>query len=335
MVTLKQLAEQLNVSVSTVSKALNGSYEISDETIKRVKELADMMNYRPNKMALSLKHSKTFTIGVIVPDILNHFFAKVLYGIEQEATELGYNIITCLSNESFDKEVNSLEFLANGSVDGFILAMAEETQVLEKSEHFDTILNQKFPMVMFDRVNDSIACDKVIIDDFNAAYNATTHLLKEGRRKIVLLTGIDELSVGKLRVKGYEKALKDFSGYTAEPFVLKVNTIETANTEIGALFDEEDDIDGILGIDNSTGVMALINAQKRNINVPKDMSIIGFSASNVLPFTDPKLSTVSQNAIKMGKKAVNILVEKLKVEEEAPIKTHMVETKLILRGTTL
>lgn len=335
MVTLKQLAEQLNVSVSTVSKALNGSYEISDETIKRVQELADMMNYRPNKMALSLKHNKTFTIGVIVPDILNHFFAKVLFGIEQEAIKLGYNIITCLSNESFDKEVNSLEFLANGSVDGFILAMSEETQILGKSDHFNSILSQKFPMVMFDRVKDSVACDKVIIDDFNAAFNATMQLLKEGRKKIVLLTGIDELSVGKLRVKGYEKALEEFDAYSERPIILKLDNIETANKEIGEMLDRVEGIDGILGIDNSTGVMALINAQKRNINVPKDLSIIGFSASNVLPFTDPKLTTVSQNAIKMGKTAVNILVNKLKGEGEKAIKTQMIDTKLCLRETTL
>ena len=135
MVTLKQLAEQLNVSVSTVSKALHNSEEISKDTIQRVQELAKHLNYRPNKMALSLKNNQTKTLGVIIPSVLNHFFAKALYAIETEASKQGYNIITCVSNEMLSKEKNSLQLLSNGSVDGFIMSLAEETQVKNKTDH--------------------------------------------------------------------------------------------------------------------------------------------------------------------------------------------------------
>ena len=135
MITLKDLAATLGVSVSTVSKALKDSPEISKDTIARVKEIAKELNYRPNTLALSLKNRKTKTIGVIIPDILNAFFARILYGIEQESTALGYNIITCLSNESFEKENNSLHLLANGSVDGFIMSIAEETQSNGEVKH--------------------------------------------------------------------------------------------------------------------------------------------------------------------------------------------------------
>ena len=150
-------------------------------------------------MAISLKNSKTNTIGVIIPNILNHFFAKALYAIEKEASKQGYNIITCLSNEKKAKEINSLQLLSNGSVDGFIMSIAEESQIANNVTHINDILNQHIPVVIFDRVSESIECDKVIIDDFGAAYEATKHLLSEGRKHIVLISCIDDLSVGKLR----------------------------------------------------------------------------------------------------------------------------------------
>ena len=199
MVTLKHLAEQLNVSVSTVSKALHDSDEISPETIERVKALAKYLNYKPNKVAISLKQSKTNTIGVIIPNILNHFFAKALYAIEKEASNKGYSIITCVSNEDKSKEINSLQLLSDGSVDGFIMSIAEGSQVTNDFEHIDTILRQNIPVVLFDRVSDDLGCDKVIIDDFGAAYEATKHLLSEGRKHIILVSDIHNLSVGKLR----------------------------------------------------------------------------------------------------------------------------------------
>ncbi|MEZ4793598.1 MAG: LacI family DNA-binding transcriptional regulator [Gelidibacter sp.] len=334
MVTLKQLAEQLNVSVSTVSKALHASDEISKDTIERVKALARELNYQPNKVALSLKRNKTKTLGVIIPNILNHFFAKVLYGIEEEATKKGYDIIICISNESYTKELQSLEVLGNGSVDGFIISIAEESQIKKQTQHLESVLQQDLPVVMFDRVFDAIDCDKVIIDDFGAAYEATKHLLNEGRKQIVLLSNIEELSVGKLRVNGYLKALEDTSNYKNKPLMVHIANEDNIEECIQALYDQNPKIDGILSIDNTTGVVALHKALKKGFKVPKDLSIIGFSDENVLAFTDPKLSTISQHAIDIGKASVELLLERIKDGSRKESKVKTIKTNLILRDTT-
>nr|WP_321228016.1 LacI family DNA-binding transcriptional regulator [uncultured Psychroserpens sp.] len=334
MVTLKHLAEQLNVSISTVSKALHDSNEISPDTIERVKALAKFLNYKPNQLAVSLKNSKTNTIGVIIPNILNHFFAKALFAIEQEATKQGYNIITCVSNEKHSKEINSLQLLSNGSVDGFIMSIAEETQVANKVDHINAILNQNIPIVLFDRVSDDINCGKVIIDDFGAAYEATKYLLSEGRKNIILLSRIDELSVGKLRAKGYLKALDDDTTYKEKPNCITISHDESIEERIEALLTKNKKIDGIVAVDNTTGVIALHKALKLNINVPKDLSIIGFSDENVLQFTDPKLSTVSQHTLDIGKASVEMLINKLKDKSSVQNTTKTIKAKLILRGTT-
>ncbi len=334
MVTLKQLAEKLNVSISTVSKALHESDEISKETIERVKALAKHLNYQPNKVALSLKSNKTKTLGVIIPNILNHFFAKVLYGIEEEATKKGYDIMICISNESYVKELQSLEVLGNGSVDGFIISIAEETQIKDQTQHIESILQQDLPVVMFDRVSDTIDCDKVIIDDFGAAYEATKHLLQEGRKQIVLLSDIEELSVGKLRVNGYLKALEETANYKNKPIIINIRNNDSIEDTIEALYNKYPKIDGILSVDNTTGVVALHKALKRGIDVPKSLSIIGFSDENVLPFTEPKLSTVSQHAIDIGKASVDLLLERITDGTHKASKVKTIKTNLVLRGTT-
>ena len=334
MVTLKHLANKLNVSVSTVSKALHESDEISKDTIAKVKALAKELNYQPNKVALSLKSNTTKTLGVIIPNILNHFFAKVLFGIEEEASLKGYDIIICISNESYTKELQSLEVLGNGSVDGFIISIAEETQINNQTQHIESVLQQGLPVVMFDRVSDTIDCDKVIIDDFGAAYEATKHLLGEGRKHIALLSNIEELSVGKLRVNGYLKALEEDANYSSKPLMVSIGRNDDIEQCIEVLFVQNPKMDGILSIDNTTGVVALHKALKIGIQVPKALSIIGFSDENVLPFTEPKLSTVSQHAIDIGKASVDLLLERIKKGAPKDSKIKTIKTNLVLRNTT-
>lgn len=334
MVTLKHLAEQLNVSVSTVSKALHDSEEISPDTIARVKALAEHLNYKPNKVAISLKNSKTNTIGVIIPNILNHFFAKALLAIEKEASKQGYNIITCLSNEKKLKEINSLQLLSNGSVDGFIMSIAEESQVENNVDHINDILRQNIPVVLFDRVSDKIDCDKVIIDDFGAAYEATKHLLSEGRKHIILISDIHDLSVGKLRSNGYVEALKDAKNYHNKPVIITIKKEDLVGETIQGLFSTYPSVDGIISIDNTSGVVALQKAIKLNYNVPNDLSIIGFSDENVLQFTDPKLSTISQHTLDIGKASVKLLLDRLNSKEDLSSTTKTIKTNLILRETT-
>ncbi|MGB3591621.1 MAG: LacI family DNA-binding transcriptional regulator [Nonlabens sp.] len=340
MVTLKELSQLLNVSISTVSKSLKNSPEISVETIERVQKLAKELNYRPNTRALSLKNRRSGNIGVIIPDITNAFFAKVLYGIEEAATSHGYNIITCLSNERRDKEVNSINLLSNGSVDGFILAVAEETQATTDVSHFKELLSQRIPIVMFDRVSMSVNCDKVIIDDYNAAYQATQLLIEEGRKSIVLFDNLGELSVAKLRVLGYKKAIDESTQYDAEPCVVSVDSHKDhMYQDVVQLFNDHQNMDGLLCIDNSSGVKAIHYAQSIGIKIPEALSVMGFASSDVHALAHPELSTVTQNADEIGRKSVATLVDRLKENGMSnyshSIATHTVSFNLVKRGSTL
>lgn len=334
MVTLKQLAKELNVSISTVSKALNNSEEIGEETIRRVKELAGLYNYKPNKVALSLKQNKTKTIGVIIPDILNHFLAKVLFGIEREAAKYGYNIITCISNESLDQEKDSLRLLANGSVDGFILSVAEETQVKNEIEHFKKTISQGLPIVMFDRVAHDVMCDKVIVDDFDSTYNATKSMVLEKRKNIAFITTLDGLSVGKLRERGYKKAILEHN--LSPNLILKVKKKDDHQKKILNFLKKNKSIDGVIAADSSSGIIAINAAINLGLKVPKDISVIGFASKSDSYHTLPKLTTIRQHAKEIGAYAAQLLINRLQNKDaEEDIKTKIVKTTLIKSNSTL
>lgn len=335
MVTLKQLAKELNVSISTVSKALNNSDEIGEETVRRVKELAALYNYKPNKMALNLKQNRTNTIGVIIPDILNYFLAKVLFGIEREANLHGYNIITCISNESLEKEKESLQLLASGSVDGFILCVAKETQVKNEINHFKRTITQGLPIVMFDRVAHDVPCDKVIVDDFDSTYRATKSLLDEKRKNIVFISNIDELSVGKLREHGYKKAILEAS--EQELLILKIKKGEDSQQKIKSFFKKYKNIDGVISADNSSGVIAINVATYFKKNVPKDISVIGFSSKYISGHSIPRLTTIRQHAKKVGSHAAQLLIKRLKTpgSQNLDYTTKIIKTTVVKNKSTL
>ncbi len=335
-VTLKQLANELNVSISTVSKALKNSYEINEETIKKVKALAKKYNYKPNKTALNLKNRQTKTIGVIIPNILNYFFAKVLLGIEQEANELGYQIIICLSNNQYKKEVDSLNLLCDGSVDGLILSVAKETQILQKSTHFKNAIEEGYPIVMFDRTSNDISnCDKVIIDDVKAAYKATKYLLELNCKKIVLISSIDEIGIGKLRSKGYNDAISEYANYKNKPLLITIDNKNNYEKIITRLFKEHPDVDGILATDNVSAATALKIANKNKYKIPRDISIIGFSDNKISRLATPPLTVVSQHALDIGKNAVKTIVKRIENNDAPlPYETKMVDTELTVREST-
>ena len=335
MVTLKQLAKELNVSISTVSKALNNSEEIGQETVRRVKELAKLYNYTPNKVALSLKQNRTKTIGVIIPDILNHFLAKVLFGIEREAAKHGYNIITCISNESLDKEREALNLLANGSVDGFILCVAEETQIKNEIDHFKNTISKGLPIVMFDRVAHDVMCDKVIVDDFDATYGATKSLIEEGRKKIAFFSNIDDISVGKLRGHGYKKAILENS--VQEPLFLKMKRTDDYQTVIRSFFKNNKGIDGVIAAEGDSGIISINMALDLGMKVPKDISVVGFASKSISNHSIPRLTTIRQHAKQMGATATELLINRLKerFSNNKEIKTKIVKTSLVINNSTL
>jgi len=333
MITLKDLAQKLGVSVSTVSKALNDSSEISEGTAQRIKALAKYYNYQPNRMALSLKKNQTKTIGVIIPNILNRFFAKVLFGIQEEATKLGYNIIVCLSNESIEKEKESLQLLSNGSVDGFILAISEETQLVSEFDHFQETQKKDIPIVMFDRVQENIECDKVIIDDQEATLKATKALIDKHRKKIAFISNIDNLNVGKLRETGYRKALQ-LSNYTEAPLILKIDGNKDAQVQIKGLLKDNSSIDGIIAADNVSGTMAINVAIQLGIKIPDHLSVIGFADQAISNLSVPKLTSINQNAEEIGKTSVNLLVNRLKNKLDPDhFSTNIIATQIINNGS--
>lgn len=336
-VTLKQIAKELDVSISTVSKALRNSIEISEDTRQKVQAFAKLYNYRPNNIALSLKNKKTKTIGIIIPEIVHHFFATVISGIEQVANENGYNVIVCLSNESFDKEVINMEMLANGSIDGFIMSLSKETQLKKDFHHITEVINQGMPVVMFDRITNDVLCDKVIIDDQQAAYDAVDFLISKGFKNIALVTTVDYVSVGKLRTEGYINALKEHGLQVNENMIVKIEDIENSASKIEKLF-EENKPDAIFAVNELFAVTSIKLATKRGLKVPEDISVIGFTDGIISEFSTPSITTVSQNGIKMGGAAAKMLIDRLEMEEEEEeneqYKTELIETHLVEREST-
>ncbi len=332
--TLKQIAKELGVSVSTVSKALNNSPEISEVTKVKIQEFAKLKNYKPNIMALNLKNRKTKTIGVILPNILNSFFAKVFTGIEKVAEENGYHIITCISNESLEKEIHAMEILSNGTIDGFILSISEESQKENYFEHFTDCINDGVPIVMFDRVTDKVKCDKVIVDDLDSAFDATQHLIDLGCKKIALLSSIDNLSVGKFRANGYYKALEQNNRKVDENVVILTDSVEDFDRKLEILFATQK-IDGIFGLDEHAAVTSLKLALKKGYKIPENLSIIGFADGVWSRRLTPSLSTVSQHGPEIGEAAARLLIERLESsKEEVSYKTTIIKTELRERDST-
>jgi LacI family transcriptional regulator len=343
--TLKQLAQELDVSISTVSKALKNSPEISQDTIEKVKAFAKLLNYRPNNIALSLKNRKTKTIGIIIPDIVHHFFTKVIKGVENYANAQGYNVIVGLSNESFSNEVINMEMLANGSIDGFIVSMSRETMKMQDYQHFTECLNEGIPLVMFDRIVNEIPCDKVSVDDTKGALIATETLLKKGAKKVAIITTKDYVSVGRLRTKGYLKALDAYAINPSADLILKIDDdllyedhLENLETQIRKLLKQQPDVDGIFAVNELYAIVAMKVAKELNIDIPNELQVIGFTDGMLSKHASPALSTVSQHGEAMGEKAAELLIGRIDERvDDIPMqnmKTTIISTDLILRNST-
>lgn len=343
-ITLKQIARELDVSISTVSKALRNSPEISEDTKQKVQAFAKLYNYRPNNIALSLKNRKTNTIGIIIPEIVHHFFSKVIRGVELVANKRGYNVIVGLSNESFSKEVINMEMLANGSIDGFILSISKETLQLQDYHHFNETMDQGMPIVMFDRVVSDIKCDKVIVNDFGGAKRAVEKLISNNCKHIALITTKDYVSVGKLRTQGYMEALKEGGFELKSSLILKLDDrldyevhLEALEKEIEQLFKSNTSIDGVFAVNELYALSAMKVARKLGLEIPGDIQVIGFTDGVLSKHSTPSLSTVSQHAQTMGERAADLLINKLEtdsIEAEEEYQTIVIETDLIEREST-
>ncbi|MDO6471049.1 LacI family DNA-binding transcriptional regulator [Maribacter sp. 1_MG-2023] len=335
-ITLKDIARELDVSISTVSKALKNSKEISKDTKDRIKAFAKFYNYRPNNIALSLKNRRTKNIGVVIPDIVHHFFTTVFRGIEKYANSMGYNVIICISDESFDKEVINMEMLANGSIDGFILSLSAETQRKNDFTHLKELLDQGIPIVLFDRVTQDVACDKVVLNDVEISRESVEHFIGKGSEKIALITTDNYFNVSESRKDGYLEALKDNDIPFDENLILTLPH-DLDNTKLITEFFEKNEIEAVLCVNEIFAVQCMSVIQQMGFRIPEDISIIGFTDGILSRFSSPKLSTVAQHGEKMGELAAKMLINRMESTEvvEEPFKTEIINATLIKRGSTI
>ncbi|NNF19992.1 MAG: LacI family DNA-binding transcriptional regulator [Flavobacteriaceae bacterium] len=335
-ITLKHIARELDVSISTVSKALKNSEEISRETKEKIQAFAKLYNYKPNNIAISLKNKKTKNIGVIIPDIVHHFFTTVFRGIEKYANDKGYNVIVCVSDESFDKEVINMEMLANGSIDGFIMALSAETQLKNDFNHLKQVTDQGIPLVLFDRVTDEVNCDKVVIDDQAAAHMAVSKMIADGRKRIALVTTENYLNVSSKREDGYKQALKEHNIPVRDELILRL-PYQYEDEKLSEVFFATQEVDAVLCVNEIFAIRTIRFLQDNQLQVPTDVSVIGFTDGILSRLSNPTLSSVAQHGEEMGTIAAKMLIDKVEsdVEEgDEQYHTEVVEATLIEREST-
>jgi LacI family transcriptional regulator len=332
--TIKDIAKKFNVSISTVSKALNDSYEISESTKEKIQKYAKENNYKPNFNAISLKNRSTKTIGVILPTMLNYFFAQVFKGIEKTAIANGYKVITTISNESLTKENEIVEMLSNGTIDGFILSMSRETELENDYSHLQDTIDNGIPIVMFDRVAQNIECDKVITDDYNGAKDTVEFLYKKGHKKIAFATTMSNLHIGQQRFEGYKKGLKNVGLEFRPELVLEIHEKDYKKYEsLFIPFIKDNEIDSIINTGESAAVASMKASLKNGYEIPKDIAVIAFSNGILARHSSPKMTTISQHGEIMGEKAASILIEKLKNKDKEMV-TEVIKTDLVIRDST-
>lgn len=328
--TIYDIAEALKISASTVSRALNDSPEISESTKIAVKKIATQINYQPNSIAYSLRTKKTKTIGIIIPELVNQFFFKVISGIENVAYEKGYKVIICHSNENYEREVMSVNALLSSRVDGVIISVSSNSK---NFEHLKALQNKGIEIVFFDRAADGIHASKVIVDDINGAFQAVNHLIKKGYQNIVHLKGPENLNISKYREEGYIKALK-FHGLK----VKRSNVIscelekEHIRNKISQLLKSENLPDAIFAFNDRIAMEAISLIKELGLRIPKDIAVVGFSNEPGSVLVEPNITTINQPGEEIGKRAAEILLNHLKGEKK--IIEEVLPVNLIIREST-
>jgi len=334
-ITLKKIAKEFGVSISTVSKALKDSHEISADLKERIQAFAKYYHYKPNSLALNLRNQNTKTIGVIIPEIVHHFFTTVITGIEKLANDKGYNVMICLSNESYEKEVLNLEMLASGVVDGIIASVSKETEEKDDYRHFNELITNGIPLVMFDRVVDEINCSKVIADDKGGAILATQQLINNGCKRIALLTTPDYVTVGNERREGYLKALNDHNIEVDQDLIIKIDDKLLIDEQLSVLFENDNHPDGIFAVNEIYAATVMKVARKYGYRIPEDIEVIGFTDGLISEFTTPALTTVAQHGRTMGRKSCELLLDEIDSQDpEYQHKTNLIKTDLTIRDST-
>ncbi|HZL12146.1 MAG TPA: LacI family DNA-binding transcriptional regulator [Prolixibacteraceae bacterium] len=332
-ITIKDIARILGISPSTVSRALKDHPDINVDTKKAVNELAGKLKYRPNAVALSLKNSRSNTIGVIIPELVHFFFSSVISGIDDVASQKGFTVIICQSNESYEREVANARTLLSHRVDGILVSISKETHSFD---HLLDLQEGGIPLVFFDRVAPEINADQVIIDDMEAAYKATHHLIKTGRKRIAHFAGPQNLVIGRNRLQGYLNALTEAGLPVDNRLIVEADNYERARNAVNEMLDAGIVPDGIFAANDLTAIGAMQTIQKKGFRIPDDISIVGFSDGRLSGITDPHLSSVDQHGYEMGTIAAEILFRRIMSNEEVYVPEVKILTgDLIVRGSSV
>lgn len=328
-ITIKDIAKALNISTSTVSRALRGSHEINEETKKQVLEYARKMNYRPNPIALSLKENKSKAIGVVVPEIANNFFSQAINGIEAIAYDRGYHVVIFQSHESYEREVINVEHLFARKVDGLLISLSGSTRNVD---HIENYKDSNFPVVYFDRVPDIAEAQKVVADNFDGAFRATEYMIQQGKKKIAHLTSPPVLSITQERLAGYKAALEKYGIPVKEELIrFCYFTPEEAYNAIDSLVREQQP-DAFFTASDRLALNCYEALKGKTIQLPKDAMFFGFTNLNIAHLLEPPLSTVVQPALEIGQTAARILLDIIEKKRQGKdYETVRLKTELHIR----
>ncbi len=332
-ITIKDLARTLGISVSTVSRALKNHPDISSETCRAVQDLAKQLNYTPNAVALSLRQRKSNLIGIIIPQIIHHFFSCVISGIETIANQHGYNVIIFQSNEDFEREKSICKSVMNSQVDGLLVSISKETK---SSDHFKEIQKANIPIVFFDRILGDINSDKVIVDDFNGAISAVEHLISIGCKRIAHLSAPQNLQIAQKRQLGYLEALRSAGMIPNKDLILPCDNQHDALEVTRKLMSLPNPPDGIFAVNDLTAAGAMYALRKMGYRIPEDVAVCGFTDGLVSTLTNPTLTTVEQHGDIIGKLATEMLLKRINNKNITfDSETKIVKTNLVVRESTL
>jgi LacI family transcriptional regulator len=332
-INIKELASELNLSVSTISKALHDSHEISDKTKRLVMETAARLNYVPNPYASSLRGRKTKNIGVVIPEVADSFFSLAINGIESVAKEKGYHVLICLTHESFENEKNILKEFQGGRVDGVLMSVSGETC---QSDHINDLISSGVPLIFFDRICDDVATAKITTDDFESGYKATEHLLQAGCEKIAFLSISNSLSISNKRLEGYLKAHTDYRLNVAKERIVLCTDDNAKNyAAIKALLQQSLTADGIVASVEKLTTPIYKACAELTLRIPQDVKVVCFSNLETASILNPSLTTITQPAFEMGNTAARLLFTSLeKANFDLTKESTVIPSALIIRNST-
>jgi LacI family transcriptional regulator, galactose operon repressor len=321
-INIKELARELNLSVSTISKALHDSHEISEETKRRVMETAARLNYVPNPYAGSLRNRKSKNIAVVLPEVTDSFFSLAINGIESVAKEKGYHVLICLTHESFENERTILKEFKGGRVDGVLMSVSRETS---HSDHISDLISNGIPLVFFDRVCEEVATAKITTNDLESGYKATKHLLQQGCDKIAFLGISKSLSISNKRLEGYLKALNDHKiKADAKHIILCSNDAKQNYPVIKKLLTQKNKPTGIVASVEKLTTPIYNACMELKLKIPQDVKVVCFSNLETASILNPSLTTITQPAFEMGKTAATLLFKALEKASFDLIKESLV-----------